>query len=513
MKTQTESLLLRSVLNSSPAGIMAFTAIRDDQHAIVDFECLLMNKRATEITGKTEQSMEGASLLKNFTGSRTEGLFQKYVEVVETGKSFHTIRHYKHDKIDHWLDIYVEKVYDGFVITFADITELKNAETALKKLNSELERSVVERTGALNNSEEYLRISLETAELGTWNYSITTNTITCSDRAKEIIGLPVDDDPDLEKLQKCIHSEDLAKLAKVIDAIYNCDTVDVNDVELRMMRMDNSRMIWVKLKWKIYMNEDNCPYRLTGTIMDISQSTEAKEVLRNMLFRKDEFIGIASHELKTPLTSIKGYVQLIKDSVTHQQTQQLPVYVEKAEQNIQKLTHLINDLLDVSKIQEGKLTYNFAEFDVEVMLKESIENVQHTTRSHKIVLKNTVASHYFGDKLRIEQVLNNFLTNAIKYSPNADTVIVNAEKIKNYIVISVKDFGIGIEPENMSKLFDRFYRIDNTSSKFGGLGLGLYISAEIIKRHKGTFWIDSEVGKGSTFYFLLPLDTLPAKTV
>jgi two-component system CheB/CheR fusion protein len=504
-RQENESLLLKSILNSSPAGVMAFLAMRDDQNQIVDFEYVLMNARAEKITGKTDEQLTGGRLLQHFPNSKRLKLFEKYINVVESGEPFHTVMHYPFENANPWLDIYVEKVYDGFVVTFTDISDLKNVETELKQMNEALERMVVERTRALMQSEENLRISLETAELGTWTFDLQTRAIECSPRCKDIIGLQPSDKAEAEKLAKCIHQEDLIKLQSFIADIRECIHVEDTEVEIRLLRVDNKRLIWAKIKWKTYYDAENCPVKLAGTIMDITQSTEAKEVLKGMLNKKDEFIGIASHELKTPLTSIKGYIQLIKESIKKNDYNKLSLFADKAELNIEKLNGLINDLLDVSKIQAGKLTYNFETFNFDEMLRDSIESVQHITSSHTIVLDKTVDIKYYGDRMRLEQVMNNFLSNAVKYSPSANKVVVSADIIKNYLVVSVKDFGIGIAPENLSKLFDRFYRIDNTSSKFAGLGLGLYISAEILKRHKGTFWIDSELGNGSTFYSLLPL--------
>jgi signal transduction histidine kinase len=121
------------------------------------------------------------------------------------------------------------------------------------------------------------------------------------------------------------------------------------------------------------------------------------------------------------------------------------------------------------------------------------------------VLQNAVDLNYLGDHYRLEQVLNNFLTNAIKYSPDGEKIIVDSKIENNNVIVSVQDFGIGIAKKDLDHLFDRYYRVDNTAMHFEGLGLGLFISSEILKGHKGRFWIDSEEGVGSTFYFQLPL--------
>ncbi|RYE28380.1 MAG: PAS domain S-box protein, partial [Sphingobacteriales bacterium] len=231
----------------------------------------------------------------------------------------------------------------------------------------------------------------------------------------------------------------------------------------------------------------------TNTDIDLQKTNEQ---------RKDEFISIASHELKTPLTSIKAFNQLMS-KVDDPST--VKKFVSRSADSIERLEKLISDLLDVTKINAGKMSYNLASFDFNQMIHESIEAVQYTTTTHKIVLETEVDIFYTGDRFRLEQVMNNFLSNAIKYSPDADTILVNVLKKDNDLVVSVKDFGIGIAADKLDKIFDRYYRIDNMDMRFEGLGLGLFISSEILKRHNGSFWIESVHGEGATFSFRLPL--------
>lgn len=231
----------------------------------------------------------------------------------------------------------------------------------------------------------------------------------------------------------------------------------------------------------------------TNTNIDFHKSNEQK---------KDEFISIASHELKTPLTSIKAFNQIMKRSTD---LVKLQSFVQKSAEHILRLERLISDLLDVTKINAGRMNYTCQPFNFAEMLAGSVESVQYTSPSHQIILKNTVEMLYTGDRFRIEQVINNFLTNAVKYSPQGKTVVVNSEIQLDNIIVSVQDFGIGIASYDLQHLFERYYRVDNTAMKFDGLGLGLFISSEILKRHHGSFWIESELGQGSTFYFRLPL--------
>ncbi|NQX38150.1 two-component system, chemotaxis family, CheB/CheR fusion protein [Pedobacter steynii] len=233
----------------------------------------------------------------------------------------------------------------------------------------------------------------------------------------------------------------------------------------------------------------------TNTNIDHQKSNEQK---------KDEFLSIASHELKTPLTTIKAFNQLMKRT---NDIDKLHGFVEKSASNIFRLEKLISDLLDVTKINAGKMSYTIKEFDFGQMLQESVESVQYTSSNHELILTKIENVLYTGDRFRIEQVLNNFLTNAVKYSPRGGKVLINSKVQLDNIIVSVQDFGIGIASNDLQRLFERYYRVDNSALRFEGLGLGLFISSEILKGHQGSFWLESKLGEGSTFYFRLPLST------
>lgn len=233
------------------------------------------------------------------------------------------------------------------------------------------------------------------------------------------------------------------------------------------------------------------------------QLQEYAEKLRESNAHKDEFIGIASHELKTPLSSIKAYLQLLERELKEEAHQQ---YVNRTLHHVDKLTRLVSELLDVSKIQSGKLEFNFSEFNLGELLAEGIESVRQTNRTHQVQLEGPVPELIIrADRHRLEQVLINLLSNAIKYSPGADRVIVRAKKEETQLLVSVQDFGFGIPATELGNIFTRFYRVTGMPANIQGLGMGLYISHEIIKGHKGKMWVESELGKGSTFYFSLPL--------
>ncbi|UJS17049.1 MAG: ATP-binding protein [Candidatus Jettenia sp.] len=242
------------------------------------------------------------------------------------------------------------------------------------------------------------------------------------------------------------------------------------------------------------------------SIEDITERKKAEEEQRRLERQKDEFIGIASHELKTPVTSIKAYAQILQHRFQKAGDMKSAGMVGKMDAQIDKLTSLIGDLLDITKIEGGKLQFHEELFDFNELIGEIAEEMQRTTTQHTLVQQLAKAKTIAGDRGRIGQVITNFLSNAIKYSPHADTIIIKTKTDKERVTLYVQDFGCGISKEDQEKVFERFYRVVTSGPEsHAGIGLGLYIASEIIKHHNGKIWVESEKGKGSTFCFSLPL--------
>lgn len=225
--------------------------------------------------------------------------------------------------------------------------------------------------------------------------------------------------------------------------------------------------------------------------------------------RKDEFIGIASHELKTPLTSIKGYLDLLNVMEDKDSNKQC---VQKALESTHKLEKLIRDLLDVSRIQSGQLQLNRQNFDMSQLVDETIASLQMVSPTHSITRQGAGQGEViYADREKIEQVLINLLSNAVKYSAPGTEVIVSCRNNGTELVTRIRDYGIGIPEDELNEIFGRFYRTKNSSVHISGLGLGLYICRDIILRHNGRIWVEKE-SKGSSFYFSLPVKQLFKKT-
>ncbi|WDF55683.1 PAS domain S-box protein [Mucilaginibacter sp. KACC 22063] len=254
---------------------------------------------------------------------------------------------------------------------------------------------------------------------------------------------------------------------------------------------------WVVCTGNPQYNSDG---RFTGYIGACVDITDQKQLQQ----QKDEFIGIASHELKTPVTSIKAYSQVLEAMFRRNGDEQKANMVLKMNTQIDRLTNLISDLLDVTKIQSGRLQFNHSYFNFDEMITELIEDLQRTTQRHKIKAEIHPVGEVYADRDRISQVIVNLITNAIKYSPDSEDIIVKAELNNKEVEVCVQDFGIGIDEDKQPYVFEQFYRVSGDKQHtFPGLGLGLYISSEIIKREGGRIWVNSVYGKGSTFCFSL----------
>lgn len=273
------------------------------------------------------------------------------------------------------------------------------------------------------------------------------------------------------------------------------------ELEVRLKKLGSNEYCYNLLKI-IPIKENGTQNKWIGTFTDIDAHKQIEK-------KKDEFLSITSHELKTPLTSVKAYIQLLARSLKNHESVQIKTYIEKAQLQVGKLNDLISDLLDISKIESGELKLNKKNIDLKITIESCVDTI-HQTHPNAIikVIGNTLPKLIEIDEIRIEQVLLNYLTNALKYSPDNQTINIVREDLVDCVLIKVRDEGIGILEEKQKNVFDKFYRVEETSLKFQGLGIGLYICADIIKKHHGKYGVKSQPNKGSEFYFSLPFQSL-----
>ncbi len=305
---------------------------------------------------------------------------------------------------------------------------------------------------------------------------------------------------DFEKLKdfgyhSIMHPGELEEFKKRFQIAFETGT-DL-EMEMRFMNKDGE-YIWHLNRASPVKDESGQVKMWIGATTDIHNQKTKEDT-------KDEFISIASHELKTPLTIAKAYIDLLQINLQKTSKEDYN-YAQKAAESIDRLNGLIGELLDVSKIQNGKLGLKITEFDFNEMISTAIEGIQYASPNHTIHRSGIIKPLVKRDKERLQQVVINLLSNAVKYSPNANVVDIHIAEKNGEVTVAIKDKGIGISKENVGKIFERYYREEGRATHFQGLGIGLYISYEIVQRHNGTLWVESKLHKGSTFYFKVPIN-------
>ncbi len=345
------------------------------------------------------------------------------------------------------------------------------------------------------SNEQRFRVLAESIPQMVWTASSDGNLDYCNKRWLEYSGLTIKKSLGSGWLN-AVHRADVLKgIRKWKECIENGTPYET---EFRIKDGSSGKFRWHLVRALPINDIHGNVAKWFGTCTDIEDQKKNVQA-------KDDFISIASHELKTPLTSLKAYVQLMERSLQEDgYNDTVSLYMNKTNSHINRLTGLISDLLDISRLQSGKMQFNMTKFNFNTLLNDVADSVQQSSTTHKVEKKGNADIEFYGDKQRIEQVITNYLTNAIKYSPSANTVHLEAVIEKKHVKIMVRDKGIGIAPDKLDKIFDRYFRI-NDNTKVSGLGIGLYISKEIIKKHGGKTWAESRIGEGTSFYITLPL--------
>ncbi len=370
----------------------------------------------------------------------------------------------------------------GFRIMLAiqDLTDWKQMETTLK-YNEERFRLLIQ-----NASDIIIVFGAD----GTILYESPATENVLGFKAEENIGKNISRD-------SVVHPDDRHVLANLLKTVVANPTDNVNG-EFRLRHADGGYRI-IDGIFRNFLKDEKIK-GIIGTYRDVTER-------KSLEIHKEEFIGVASHELKTPVTSIKAYTQILEAAFIKANDHKSAGLLTKMNRQVDRLTTLITDLLDYTRLEGGKLKFRKEKYNLNDLVLEVTEEMQRTTTQHAIVKKMGKPVKLTGDRLRTGQVLTNLLNNAIKYSPHGNKIIVSTKSNSDSVTVCVQDFGIGIDEYLQEKVFDRYFRVSKpTFNSISGLGLGLYIAAEFIKRQGGNIWVKSKQGKGSTFCFSLPLN-------
>jgi len=343
----------------------------------------------------------------------------------------------------------------------------------------------------LQESEQRLTMALKYSKMAVWELDLAERSIIRSDGFDQLFGYGGEGKPWNEAdMLAMFLEEDRAGLQQLLGAIRPDQNFDFQG----RIRTADGIIKWINFQGRAELTRDGRE-RLLGTLYDITRDKLAER-------EKDDFISIASHELKTPLTALKGSIQVL-EQMKEAPTPKLPVLVEQASRSMNKVTALVDDLLNASRMSEGQLYLKKTRFNLSKAIDECCLHVT-AAGVFQIITKGIKDAEIEADSERIQRVIINFVNNAVKYASRSKDIIIRVEQEGGSTKVSVTDKGPGIAREKVPHLFERFYRADEQGGQYSGLGLGLYISAEIIKKHGGQIGVDSEPGRGSTFWFTLP---------
>ncbi len=364
------------------------------------------------------------------------------------------------------------EVEAGLVIAM-DITDLKQAEEKSAKLAAIIESS----------DDAIISKTLESV-ITSWN-----------DSAERMFGYTADEIIG-ETIYKLIPPDRQEEEPMILARLKSGDRVE--HFETKRLRKDG-RLIDVSLSISPVKDQQGNIIGLSKIMRDITER-KLDEI------RKNDFIGMASHELKTPLTSLSAIIQVTNSKLKNSGDAFLTGAMDKANLQVKRMIGMINGFLNVSRLEAGKLFIEKETFELNELLQEIFEETRLITNTHTVTLVQNGAVKVNADQDKINSVISNFVSNAIKYSPKGKLIEISSQVSGNMAIVHVKDEGMGIKPQHLAQIFDRYFRVETDHTRhISGFGIGLYLSAEIIKRHECEIWAESESGKGSTFYFSLPL--------
>ncbi|MBC7759004.1 MAG: PAS domain-containing protein [Phormidesmis sp. FL-bin-119] len=375
----------------------------------------------------------------------------------------------------------------------ANIEEIVAANEELKQIQNRLFVSNIE----LQESEELKNMAIEQAELGVWHIDASTREFIASKRLKEFFGYFDHEIMEYDAAINHIREDFRDKVANEVEQAIQ--TGKAYEIEYPIVTYRDKQQRWLRATGKLNPATNGRNSYLSGTIMDVTERKEDDQ-------RKNDFISMVSHELKTPLASMIGYIQMLNSRAAKSEDDFAVGILDKANKQSKKMNALINGFLDMKRVETGKIPIDREIFDMAELLKESEEESMATMSSHTVVFAPVERIMVEADRDKIGQVITNLISNSVKYSPAGSTINVACVNTDNMARVSVKDQGMGISQVNHSQLFDRFYRVESEEKgNVSGFGIGLYICDEIIRRHHGKIWVESELGKGSTFHFTIPI--------
>ncbi|AMR30418.1 hypothetical protein A0256_02780 [Mucilaginibacter sp. PAMC 26640] len=479
---ETSEGRLRYMLADAPIAIALLTG----PQLIVE----AANKKVLEAWGK-DSHIVGLPLAEAVPELAGQAFIDLLLNVYQTGEAYYgnevKARLEQNGKM--------EEVYSNFV--YHPLKDSAGQTTSIILIANVVTEQVIARR-EIEKAEEKARFAIEAANVGTWFLNINTREFVVSQRLKEQFGYKPDDEVSYDMIANAIPEE---YRRNVTDAVDKAIASGKNyEMEHPVISHADQKIQWVRAYGKLYPDSEGSLSHFSGIIMDITEQKHDE-------IRKNDFIGMVSHELKTPLTSLSAYSQMLYSKARNGGDPFTIGALEKVNSQVKKMSTMINGFLNVSRLESGKIFLNKEQFRLDELVEEMIADARLTFNSHQITFIHSEPVTLIADMDKIGSVISNLLSNAVKYSPRGKNISLECRINGGDAMVSVKDEGMGIKPNDIDRIFERYYRVDSAHTQtVSGFGIGLYLCAEIVERHHGKIWVESEKAQGSTFYFTLPVN-------
>lgn len=349
------------------------------------------------------------------------------------------------------------------------------------------------------NDQQMLALAIDAGELATFYYQTATNRFSGNTLLRNWFGLPLDENIDLSVALEAILPEDRDRVATAIEQALSHDSDGHYFIEYKIQNNFDKKIRLLQANGRVFYDELGNPLSLNGTLRDITQEKKEEQ-------RKDDFMGMVSHELKTPLTSLKAYLQMLQQMDSHSKDPMPQNMLGKSVKQVDYMNNMINGFLNVSRLESGLMHMDMQPFDFQLLFSEIEDELLATVKTHNFAFYPSGPVILRADREKIAQVLHNLIGNAIKYAAHGTRITLDYLLIGNHIRINVGDQGKGISTADQQRIFERYYRVKEIGSgAIPGFGIGLYLSKEIIELHNGSIGVQSIENQGSIFSFTLPL--------
>jgi PAS domain S-box-containing protein len=464
---------LRNLIEYAPIAMCIF---KGPTHVVE-----IANKKMMTLWGKTPEQVLNIPIFTGLPESQSQGLEDLLDSVYHSGERY----------IAHERPVILprdEKIQTTYVnLVYEPLKDTNGLVTGIIAVANDVTELVLSRQ-KIEEAEERARRAVDAANLGTFDFNPITNEAIISQKLKDIFNS--DSHINWNDFIERIHPDD-----KIVREIAFQEALISGNLfyEVRLI-FNNQTTHWIRVQGKILLDEHKEPFRVLGTLMDITDIKEAHQ-------KQEEYIAIACHELRNPLSTLNLSLEMLASSTDMEDNK---FYIDKALSQAGRLMTMTNELLNVSKISSGILDLKIETCNIKAIIGESTNSFLAGNTKNRIQVNGNTDLFVKGDKFRIEQVLINLLSNASKYSPQDADIYIDIESKEEFVKISVKDKGIGIDQDQLPYIFKKYKRI-NSTSKITGYGLGLYISHQIITKHGGLIGVESRKGNGSVFWFTIPL--------